>query len=369
MLGNAAQRVCKVLKSKKLQTSLLALVGAIVVSGLILALSGYSPFVAYGAMFSGAFGGAANIADTLGTATPLIFTGLAVAIAMKGGAVNIGAEGQLYMGAFAAALAGAYGKDLPMVLHIALCLLAAFIAGGLWAVLAGGLKIKLGVSEVIITIMLNYIATYLTDYLTTYHFKAEGMVVKTERVAESAMLPTLYPHSRLTVGFLIAILAAVILVWVLRRTVFGYELQAVGLNSFAAESGGVKKGRQFLLTMLISGGLAGLAGACEVLGVHGYFMKGFSPGYGFDGLAIAVLGQNNPLGVTLSAILYGALRSGATMMDRMTKIPQDFVGIMQALIIIFVATPGLVYFYRRKKKKTIALHKEPETAPATTEEV
>ncbi len=347
---------------KQIIYPLLSLLLVFLVSGVILLASGYSPLSAYGAMFRGAFGDIGKIADTLGTATPLILTGLAVAVAMKGGVINIGCEGQLYVGAMAAAVAGIYVEGLPSFLHIPLCMLAAMLAGGLWAALAGWLKVKLQTNEVIVTIMLNYIAIYLTDYIVTYWVKAEGMVVKTPNVQNSALLMKLFPHSRLTIGFILAIAITIFLYWMLKKTVFGFELQAMGYNASAAETGGVNLSKCFVYTMLISGALAGLAGAVEVLGVHKYFIKGFSPGYGYDGLSIAVLGQNSPVGVAISAILFGALRSGATMMDRATKIPSDFVGIMQALIILFVATPGIVksmglqgrkLFFRGKEGKQI----------------
>lgn len=345
------QKTKQLLTSKSFIVSAISLLLALIVSGIILAVSGYNPFTAYVNMFGGAFGDMSRVADTLGIATPLILCGTAVAIAMRGGAINIGAEGQLYVGAMAAALTGIFCQGLPAIIHIPLCILAAALAGGLWAGLAGYLKIKLKVNEVVLTIMLNYIAIYLTDYIVTYGVKAEGMVVKTPNVAQSAILPTLYPHSRLTIGFIIAVVIVFVVRWMMKKTVFGLELQAIGSNLSAAETGGVNIGRQFLLTMFISGALAGLAGAVEVMGVHKYFIKGFSPGYGYDGLSIAVLGQNSPVGVLVSAILYGALRSGAQVMDRMTKIPSDFVGLMQALIIIFVATPGIIMAMRNFAKR------------------
>lgn len=337
---------------------LISLVLVFLVSSVILLFSGYSPIAAYGAMLSGAFGDLGKIADTLGTATPLILTGLAVAIAMKGGVVNIGCEGQLYVGAMAATVTGIFVQGLPAVLHIPLCMLAAMLAGGLWASLAGWLKVKMQTNEVIVTIMLNYIAIYLTDYLVTYWIKAEGMVVKTPNVQDSALLMKLYPHSRLTVGFIVAVAITVFLYWMLKKTVFGFELQAMGYNRAAAETGGVNLKKSFMAAMMISGALAGLGGAVEVLGVHKYFIKGFSPGYGYDGLSIAVLGQNFPFGVAISAILFGALRSGATMMDRTTNIPGDFVTILQALIILFVATPGIVMELRRQGRSLFLRRKD-----------
>jgi simple sugar transport system permease protein len=294
-----------------------------------------------------------SIADTLGIATPLILCGVAVAIAMVGGVVNIGCEGQLYIGALAAAIAGIFLPPLPPFLVIPLCMLAALAGGGLWAGLAGYLKNNTRANEVVLTIMLNYIAIFFTDYIVSVWLKAPGMSIKTPNVRPAAVLPVLYPYSRFTIGFIIAIIAVVVIHWLLKNTAFGFEVRSMGANPLAAETAGINVNRQFLITMFISGALTGLAGGIEVLGVHKYFIKGFSPGYGFDGLAIAVLGQNDPFGVLAAALLYGALRSGAQVMDRATRIPKDFVVVLQALIIIFVATPGILLAMRQKLPKAI----------------
>ncbi|MDR1972957.1 MAG: ABC transporter permease [Treponema sp.] len=326
----------------KLFISLGSLALALLIGGLLLFISGYNPLSAYLSMFQGAFGSADQIADTLGIATPLILCGIAVAVAMTGGVINIGCEGQLYIGAMTASLAGIFVPSLPPFLMIPLCLGAGMLGGGLWAGLAGYLKNKTQANEVVLTIMLNYIAIFLTDYIVTWWVKAPGMVVKTPNVNEAAMLPALYPHSRFTLGFLAALAAVLLIHLLLKYSPFGFEVRAMGSNLNAARTAGIDIGRRFLAVMIISGALAGLAGAVEILGVHKYFIKGFSPGYGYDGLAIAVLGQNNPAGVFAAAILYGALRSGAQIMDRTTRIPKDFVVVMQALVIIFVATPGIL---------------------------
>lgn len=324
-----------------------SLVLALVSGGVLLLISGYNPVAAYGAMISGAFGSLDSIADTLGIATPLILCGVAVAIAMVGGVINIGCEGQLYIGALSAAAAGIFLPALPPPILLLLCSAAAMAGGGLWAGLAGYLKYKMRSNEVVLTIMLNYIAIFLTDYIVTVWLKAPGMSIKTPNVQAGAVLPVLYPYSRFTIGFLAAIAAVIVIRWLLKNTAFGFEVRAIGINPLAAATAGININRQFMITMFISGALAGLAGGIEVLGVHKYFIKGFSPGYGYDGLAIAVLGQNDPVGVFAAALLYGALRSGAQAMDRATRIPKDFVVVLQALIIIFVATPGMVLALRK----------------------
>ena len=189
-----------------------ALVLSLIVAGIVMLIAGYSPIEGYSAMFTGAFGNVSNLAQTLGTATPLIFAGLAMAFAARGGMFNIGIEGQIIAGAFPAALVGAYVQGLPWFLHIPLCFLAGMIGGGVWAAIAGFLKNKLRVSEVILTIMLNYVAQYLAEYLANYQFKAEGMLVRTETILPSAALTPLVPYTRLTGGIFVALAFAVLMV-------------------------------------------------------------------------------------------------------------------------------------------------------------
>jgi ABC-type uncharacterized transport system permease subunit len=343
-------QVWKAISRSSILYSLVSLLLAFAVGAVILLMAGYNPLEGYAAMFVGAFGDGDAWANTLAKSTPLIFTGLAVAIAFRGGLFNIGAEGQLYLGAFAAALVGIYFTGLPGILQAVLALLAAVIVGALWAGLAGFLKVAFRAHEVIVTIMLNYIAISLTDYLVSYTFKAEGMVPRTEEIAAAVQLPILVQHSQLNVGLFIAVGMSLLMYWFFRYTVYGYEIRALGLNASAAQTGGISIKNRLILTMLISGGVAALAGAVEVMGVHGYFIKGISPGFGFDGIAVAVLARNHPIGVLISAILFGALRSGSMTMDRTTDIPGDFVIIIQSLVIIFVAIPWVVKKFRTSKE-------------------
>lgn len=336
---------------RKLLTLLLSLLAAFVVGGLILAIAGYDPFEAYAALIQGSLGDMRAIANTLTKATPLILTGLAVAVAFRGGLFNIGAEGQLYLGAMTAALIGVYVTGLPGILHAFIALLAAGIVGALWASIAGYMKVKFGAHEVIVTIMLNYIAISFTNYLVNYPFKAEGMIPRTEPIPAAMQLTRLMPPNQLTTGIFIAIFTCIVMYWVFNRTVYGYEIRALGLNQDAARTGGIPVGKRMILTMFISGFIAALAGGVELLGVHRAFSPGLSPGYGFDGIAVAVLARNHPLGVILSALLFGALRSGAMTLDRLTDVPTDFVIMIQALVIIFVAVPWVVKKVRLPGKR------------------
>lgn len=343
----------KSIKNRTMAFTLISFLISLILAGVIIAAAGYSPLEAYSAMLGGAFGSTYNLAQTAGTAIPLIFAGLAMAVASKTGVFNIGIEGQIIAGALPAALAGTYIKGLPLILHIPVCILAAAIFGGIWAMLAAVIKNKLQISEVIITIMLNYVALYLVEYLVNYPFKSEGMVVRTEEIQESARLVSLVAHTRLNTGIFIALLS-VFLFWVLfYKTKLGYELRATGDSPLAAEAAGINNKRNLLTAMFISGALAGIGGACEVMGVQGYFISGMTTGYGFSGIAIAVMGHNEPIGTLASALLFGALNAGASSMNRMTSIPGEFISVLQALIILFISTPGIVIavqnIYKRRK--------------------
>lgn len=334
--------------------SVISLGFAIVISGIIMALCGYNPFEAFGAMFVGAFGSQRAIAQTLTQATPLIFTGLAFTFAKKATLINLGIEGQLQMGAMAAAIVGAIDLGLPMALHLPLALVAGMIAGGLYAGFVGFLKVKFGSNEVIATIMLNSIAIYFVSYLANYPLKVEGAVAQTSKVMETAMLPRIFSKYQLTLAIFIAIAACILVKYFMQKTRLGYEMRCVGMNSTAAETAGIKIGKIMMIAMFISGAIAGLAGAGQVLGVDRRFIDGFSPGYGFDGIAVAALAADNPIGVIFAGIIFGALRAGSMVLNRTTNIPTDFVNVIQALVVLFVAAPMLVKAILRINDKKVA---------------
>lgn len=322
--------------------SLISLVFAILVSGIIMALFGYNPLDAFRAILLGAFGDQRAMAQTLSQATPLIFTGLAFTFAKKANLINLGIEGQLHLGAIGAALVGAMDLGLPMIIHLPLALLAGILAGGLYAGLVGLLKVKFGSNEVIATIMLNTIAINFTSYLVNYPFKIEGAVAQTERVVEAAMLPRIIQKYQLTIAIFIAIGACILVKYFIDRTTMGYEIKSVGLNPIAAETAGINISKIMVISMLISGAIAGLAGAGQALGVDRRFIEGFSPGYGFDGIAVAALAADSPIAVIFSGIIFGALRAGAMVLNRTTNIPTEFTSVIQALVVIFVAAPLFV---------------------------
>jgi simple sugar transport system permease protein len=303
--------------------------------------------VAYGALFSGSLGSAGAISESLVASTPYIFTGLAVALGFRGGLFNIGGEGQLLVAAAAAVIVG-YSVQLPAVIHLPLALLAAIAAGGLYGAIPGYLKAKTGAHEVINTIMLNYVAFRFFDWAFTGPLRRPGGDSPvTAQIYPSAYLPQIFEGYRFHWGFFLALLVAFGVWWLLFKTTVGFEIRTAGANPKAARYGGMKITHIIVLTMALSGALAGMAGANEVLGLNHFLAAGFSAGYGFDAIALALLGKSHPLGVVLAALLFGTLRNGATRMQSVASIPIDIISIVQALVIVFIAAPAIVrWIYR-----------------------
>lgn len=324
-------------------TTLITLFAAVLMGCVLILLNGDSPAEAYGAMLKGTVSSPYTIANMLSTATPLILTGLGVSIAMRAGISNIGAEGQLYMGAIAAAVTGIFVKGLPLPLHAALCLLAAFAAGGLFGMGAMAITNKTGADIVVITIMGNYIAQLFTGYLASYPLKLEGSPLsRTQDILGSAKLPLLYTTSRLNMGFIVALVLVALCYLYVRYTVGGYEMTLVGQNRRFARYIGVNAERRALGYMFASGGVSGVAGAVLVCGVQYYFMEGISKGYGFDGLTIALLSNSNPLAVIPLSILLAIFRSGSITMELSTSVPSELSNILQAILILFITARGFL---------------------------
>jgi simple sugar transport system permease protein len=335
----------------------IAVVAAFLVGGLIVLAVGDSPLLVYDLFFSSVFGTPDGIGYTLFNATPLIFTGLAVAVAFKCGLLNIGAEGQLVVGAFVTAWVCLMLNGWPVIVVVLLAALGAMIAGGIWSGIPGILKARFGAHEVITTIMMNFIAINIVSYLTQHHYRRQGdPILETLPIAElsngrltgphiprmHALLAPLginFPdHVPLNLGFLLALVACVLVYIFLWKTKWGYELRAVGISPGAAEYGGISIPRNIVLAMAISGMLAGMVGINEVLGNRYRYYDGFSAQYGFTGIAVALLGRNHPLGVLLAAILFGALNRSGLFINIFThSVSKDWVVILQAIIIIFVA--------------------------------
>lgn len=380
--GNAFQIFIEETMRGSLLIPVLAIITGLLVGGLIVALTteevyalwSQSPLLsiqaglraawsAYVALFNGSIGNPAKIVaalqsgDALGIrrafnpffeslvqSTPYIFAGLAVALGFRAGLFNIGAEGQLYVGAIFATYVGFAVKGVPAIIHIPLALLAGALGGGLWGFVPGWLKAKTGGHEVINTIMMNYIAFRLSEFLLRGPLKRPDSFNPVSPFIEpSARLPRFFGEPiRFHLGFFIALGVAWLVYWFLFKTKWGFDLRTVGANPNAARYAGMNIVAVIIVAMTLSGALAGLAGTNEVLGVNYNLALAFSSGYGFDSIALALLGKSHPLGVVLAAILFGTLRNGATQMQLSAGIPIDIISILQALILAFIAAPAII---------------------------
>ncbi len=315
---------------------LLPVVLALAAGSIVIILAHGNPVQAYGALLQGSFGSLQGIAETLAQTTVFIFAGLSVAIAFRAGLFNIGAEGQLLVGALTTAVAGAH-LHVVAPLEIAGCLACGALGGAVWASIAGFLRARFGASEVITTIMLNYIAYLGANYLVSGPLRGSALAPETAPIDAAAVLPPIVAGTRLTAALPLAIIAAVGLWWWLGRTVGGFELRTVGRSERVARYAGISVTRVIVKTMAISGALAGLGGACEVLGLFHRFNAQLSPGYGFTSIAVALLAQSNPLGVIVSGFFFGVLSNGALSMQAFAGVPKDLISVIEGLIILFVA--------------------------------
>lgn len=328
----------------------IAVAAAFGVGSIFVLLIGDSPIETYRLLIGSALWWPDGIGYTLFLATPLIFTGLAVAVAFRAGLLNIGAEGQLYVAAFATAWVGIVFANLPAALLVPLCFAAAIAAGATWGAIPGMLKARFGSHEVINTIMMNFIAVALVSYFTQYHYRTPGdPILQSAPISANAYIPRVgqmipgFPERiPLNFAFVLALVACVLVYVFLWRTKWGYELRATGSNPSAAEYGGISVRRQIVLAMAISGGLAGMVGINEVLGYRHRYYDGFSDNYGFTGIAVALLGRNHPVGVIFAALLFAILTRGGIPVDAFTQnVTKDIVQILQATIILFVASEAL----------------------------
>ena len=292
--------------------------------------------------------------ESLVKSIPYIFAGLAVSLGFRSGLFNIGVEGQIFMGGIFSVWVGYSITGLPGILHAPLAFLAGALGGALWGFIPGLLKAKTGGHEVINTIMMNYIAFRLTDWLLREPMKAPGSTNPiSPAIEDSARLPQFFAEPiRFHVGFFVALAVAALVYWFLFKTKWGFDLRTVGANPRAARYAGMNIVKSTIVAMSLSGALAGMAGANELLGVNHHLSQTFSPGYGFDSIALALLGRTHPVGVVLSALLFGTLRNGAVRMQAAAGIPIDIVSVMQAFILAFIAAPAIVRtIYRLKEPK------------------
>jgi ABC-type uncharacterized transport system permease subunit len=328
-----------------------------------------NPIQVYHEIFKAALQDRNGWGNVLYRATPLIFTGLAVALAVQCGLFNIGGEGQMVIGGFALTWVGFTFTGLPSILHIPLCVMAGMFAGALWGAIPGYLKATRGVHEVVTTIMLNWIAVALIQYLTMAYKPEASWIPHTHKIAKSAQLDRLWVYlnpmgiefarsNLLNTAIILALLVVVAVWFILKKTKLGYEIRAVGFNPGAAENAGISVAKNTILAMGMSGALAGLAGVNQVMGYKHRFRYGVFEGLGFDGIGVAFIGRNSPIGVVLAAMIFGILDQGGLAIDVSTKVPREIVLVLKAVILIFVVVGTEItkrMFKRMRKREEAAV--------------
>lgn len=327
--------------NSKFKYSLYSLILALAIGGIIIRMTGGNPSLTYLKVFTGSFGNKSNIFSVFAYTIPLIFTGLGVVVAFQGGVFNIGGEGQLLMGGLCAVITGLY-VDLPAPFPLILALTAGFIGGAIWALIPTLLIGKNLPALFVGTVMLNSIGSMFSEFLVKYYFlRPNASTTETPNVLDAAVLPRFYPNTQFNYGIFIAIALVFIVGWLLYKTPVGLSIRAVGANPFAAKQAGIQVFRTTVFTMIISGGICGLAGAVQCLALYKRWILGFSPGYGWDGITVATLAALNPFAVLLTATFFGMLRSASISMNLSNSVPIDMITVLQGLIVVFVASPTL----------------------------
>ncbi|WP_227765319.1 ABC transporter permease [Zhaonella formicivorans] len=327
-----------------------------IVSALVIMTQDVNPLAAYKELFLGALGDRYSLSFTIIKFIPLAFAGLAVTFAYRGGMFNIGAEGQLYMGALVCTWFAVTFSGMPGFILMPLCIILGMAAGALWAAIPGYLKATRKFNEIINTILMNYIATIFVGLAVHNFLKEPGQTFpRSAKIVESAQLPFIIPGTRIHAGFILVFFAAVFVYFVLWRTTWGYEIRAVGANPDGARNGGVNVEKTMVLTMIVSGALASLAGTTEILGVQHRLLENFMVGYGFDAIAIALLGGLHPVGTLLAAFFFGALRNGANSMQIALGVPVSIVYMIQALAVLGVAgTAAIKTLANNRKRRSVS---------------
>jgi len=337
----------------------LAILLAFIVSSFLILAQGVNPLAAYAALIKGAFGSTAGLANTGVKIAPLLLGGLGVAVGLKAGLFNIGAEGQLYLGALAATTVGVTDLPVPAWFHLTLAIVAGFAGGALWALIPGLLRAYRGVNEFVVTLMLSYVGIQLVSYFLHGPLReVPAPYVQSHQILESARLPVLVKGTSLHAGLVIGLILAVVLHYFLRSTSFGFETRILGANPEASRYIGINVRRQIVLVMLLSGGLAGLAGVGEILGLKWRLFDFFDSMLGYDAIGVALLANANPLGVIPVSLFFGALRAGANNMQQVVGVETALATVIQSLAIVFVIGIGFV----GKRRPAFA---EPETQPVS----
>jgi general nucleoside transport system permease protein len=332
-------------KTQFLIIPLIAALCALFIGALIIFAQGADPVDSYLALFRGAFGGIMRIGNTIGRIVPLLFTGLAVAVAYKCGVFNLGGEGQLLFGGIGATMIAVSFPDMAPFLHITFSIIAAAVFGAAWAFIPGLLKAKLGIHALITTLMFNYIAAAIIEWVVRGPLQGiKGGIPASALIHDSAKMPLLFEKAGISGSVIIALVFIVLIFILMFKTTLGFKIRAVGLNQKATTYAGIKVSRTIITSMLMSGALAGMAGGIEVLSVTHRLWETLLHGYGFDGVAVALVGRLHPLGVLLSGIFFGALRSGANSMQVLMQVPVPLISIIQALTILFVVAGTAIRF-------------------------
>lgn len=331
-------------------TSFWAMAAALLVGGVFILVARVNPLEAYAAMWSGAFGSPFAIGQTVAKTAPLLLAALGIAFAFRCGVFNIGAEGQMFMGGGAAAIAALAFKDLTGFIHLPLVLLSAFVAGAVWGAIPGALKAWRGMNEIITTIMMNYVAQWAVSFLVAdILLKPAAEYPKTPQFPGSATFPILLPGTFLHAGIVLGLASTVAVYVILWRTKLGFQVRAVGAGRIAAHQSGMNVGKNMVIAMAISGGLAGLAGVQDPLGVTHELVEQFTQGYGYEAIAVALMGGLHPFGILPISLFFGALHAGANQMQRSVGLPTMLVFVIQGLAVIFVLC-GLAVRGRLERK-------------------
>lgn len=341
-------------RQRKIKPSIIALsicIGLVLGTVFVL-LGGYNVLEVYSYLIRGSLGSVSALSSTIRWTTAFLLCGIASGIAFKGGMFNMGTEGQLYMGAISATLAGIYCKGLPAIAHIPLCMLAGMVAGAIWASIPALLRVYWNTSEIVVTLMMNYIAINFTSFLVKEYFLTTGVFgdsLTTDELAATARFPV-FGGSPISFGFILGTLLVIAYILFFTKSKRGFEIKVSGVNPDFAKFSGISVNKVRISVMLMSGMVAGLAGAAEIMGVQGRFLSGFSPDFGTSGMLVALLGNSSGIGIYISAIFMGILKAGSLTLERSAGVSRALAVVIQALIICFVSVKTLKVFDFKKKE-------------------
>lgn len=341
-------------RQRKIKPSIIALsicIGLVLGTVFVL-LGGYNVLEVYSYLIRGSLGSVSALSSTIRWTTAFLLCGIASGIAFKGGMFNMGTEGQLYMGAISATLVGIYCKGLPAIAHIPLCMLAGMVAGAIWASIPALLRVYWNTSEIVVTLMMNYIAINFTSFLVKEYFLTTGVFgdsLTTDELAATARFPV-FGGSPISFGFILGTLLVIAYILFFTKSKRGFEIKVSGVNPDFAKFCGISVNKVRISVMLMSGMVAGLAGAAEIMGVQGRFLSGFSPDFGTSGMLVALLGNSSGIGIYISAIFMGILKAGSLTLERSAGVSRALAVVIQALIICFVSVKTLKVFDFKKKE-------------------